>query len=69
MIEFELGIAERPRERESESVTVPVNPFIGEIVIVDVPVAPVPRGPTVVGLALIEKSGDRTTKFPNMGPL
>ncbi len=37
MIEVELSIAVRPMEEEGESVTVPANPFMGLMVIVDVP--------------------------------
>lgn len=39
--------------------TVPVNPFVGAIVIVDVPGDPATTG-TEVGLAEIEKSGGAT---------
>jgi hypothetical protein len=48
-----------PDETETASVTVPVNPLIGDIVMVDVPVAPA-RMVKLVGLAETEKSGTVT---------
>jgi hypothetical protein len=48
-----------PDETETASVTVPVNPLIGDIVMVDVPAVPA-RMVMLLGLAETEKSGTVT---------
>ncbi len=65
-------LALSPEDAERVRVTVPVNPLRGLMVIVDVPWVPALRGPIVVGLALIMKSGeggDWTMNLPSIGPL
>jgi hypothetical protein len=57
-----LRVQVRPaRETDEVRLTVPVNPFTGATVIVEVPIAPA-RIVTAVGLAVIWKSGTATLK-------
>jgi hypothetical protein len=53
--------AERPADGLGTNETIPAKPFVLVTVIVEVPVVPALSGPTVVGLALIVKSGITTT--------
>jgi hypothetical protein len=58
----EVGLKEQniPVGYDTVSVTVPVNPFVGLILIVEVPLLPT-KTPTSIGFAVIEKSGAEIT--------
>lgn len=67
--EIELGeiVALRPEDGETESITVPVNPPVGETVMVEAPLTLELMGPIVVGFGVIVKSGfAATTSFPTI---
>lgn len=69
--EIEVGrtVALSPEDGDADSVTIPENPLVGDIVIVEVVEALVLRGPIAVGFAVIVKSGvvdALTTNLPIM---
>lgn len=69
VIEVGNMVALRPEDGDVESVTVPENPPVGEMVIVEVPLTLVLMGPIAVGFAASVKSGFAiTSSFPTIAP-